>query len=86
VPDTLAIAPDKPAAVDVERVSLTVSGRKLVAARFAAGHDGDREFVTRLPDARFRLSQTLRQILLGDYLGPLPTDRSVGPLPSKGTP
>lgn len=70
----------------IKRVSLTVSGRKLVADQFAAVHDRNREFVTRLPDAlRCQLSQILSQVLLGGYLGPFQTARGARPLPSKGS-
>ena len=69
----------------IKRVSLTVSGRKLVARQFSTVHDRNREFVTRLPEAlRRELSQTLSQILGGGYLGPFQTDHSTRPLPSKG--
>ncbi|HEX4225666.1 MAG TPA: MarR family winged helix-turn-helix transcriptional regulator [Pseudonocardiaceae bacterium] len=70
----------------IKRVSLSVSGRKLVADQFAAVHDRNREFVTRLPDGlRQQLSQALSQILLGGYLGPLPAGCIASTLPSKGS-
>jgi DNA-binding MarR family transcriptional regulator len=70
----------------IKRVSLNASGRKLVADQFAAVHDRNREFVTRLPDAlRRQLSQTLSQILLGGYLGPVAVDSNAVPLSSKGS-
>jgi DNA-binding MarR family transcriptional regulator len=70
----------------IKRVSLNVSGHKLVADQFAIVHDRNREFVTRLPDAlRCQLSQTLGQILLGGYLGPLQPDCSTGQLFSEGS-
>jgi DNA-binding MarR family transcriptional regulator len=69
----------------IKRVSLNVSGQKLVADQFAIVHDRNREFVTRLPDElRCQLSQTLGQILLGGYLGPFQADCSIGQLSSEG--
>ncbi|HEX3782618.1 MAG TPA: MarR family transcriptional regulator [Pseudonocardiaceae bacterium] len=70
----------------IKRVSLNVSGRKLVADQFAIVHDRNREFVTRLPDAlRCQLSRTLGQILLGGYLGPFPTDCGTAQLFPEGS-